>query len=66
MAATTPLSVVVSSLVQAAHLGSPSRAPTRLTLVAAVVVHERGVAGKLQQPARSFANGAESMRHLEA
>ena len=29
MAATTPLSAVVSSLVQAAHLGSPSRAPTR-------------------------------------
>ena len=29
MPAMTPLSVVVSSLVQAAHLGSPSRAPTR-------------------------------------
>jgi len=29
MAATTPLSVVVSSLVQAAHLDSPSRAPIR-------------------------------------
>ena len=40
--------------------------PDDPTLVASVVVHQRGVAGKLQQPARSFANGAESMRHLEA
>ena len=36
------------------------------TAVAAVVVHQRGVAGKLKQPARNLANRAESMRHFEA
>ena len=40
--------------------------PHDLTLVASVVVHPRGVAGKLKQPARNVANRAESMRHLEA
>jgi hypothetical protein len=40
--------------------------PNDPTLVAAVVVHPRGNAGKLQHPARSYANRAESMRHLEA
>ena len=57
MAATTALSAVASSLVLAAHLGLLLMRPDDLTLVAAVVVHPRGVAGKLQHPARSFAMG---------
>jgi hypothetical protein len=74
MAATTPLSAVALSLVQAAALSLVQAAhpvpllvrPDDPTPVAAVVVHPRAVARKLKQPSRNQASRAESMRHLDA